>query len=71
MVPQLLIGGAIFSAGVVWERWRYRRLDTTHPQPGWQATGERFVDPETDALVEVWYDPVSGERHYLRVPPGG
>jgi hypothetical protein len=32
-----------------------------------QATGERFVDPEAQELVKVWYDLMRGERHYLRV----
>ena len=69
IVPHLAVGAAIFGAGVAWERWRYGALRTQRPEAHWQATGERFIDPETQALVEVWYDPRRGERHYLRVPP--
>ena len=32
-----------------------------------QPTGERFVDPTTGELMEVWYDPATGERSYVRV----
>ncbi|WP_043114028.1 hypothetical protein [Solimonas soli] len=69
IVPHLLVGALVFGAGVAWERWRYGALRTQRPEPHWQATGERFIDPETQALVEVWYDPRRGERHYLRLPP--
>lgn len=68
IVPHLLIGAAVFGAGVAWERWRYGVPRAQRPDPHWQATGERFIDPESGALVEVWYDPRDGARHYLRVP---
>lgn len=31
----------------------------------WQATDERFVDPETGRLVTVWFDPETGRRRYV------
>lgn len=56
--------GVLILLGTVFERWRYRAND---PRPGadWQPTGERFQDPETGKLVQVFYDPQSGERRYV------
>ena len=30
----------------------------------WERTRERFVDDETGKLLEVWVDPLTGERRY-------
>ena len=65
---QALVLGLLIVAGVGFERWRYTRL-TTVPGGRWQATGERFADPQSGAEVEVYYDPHTGERRY--VSPGG
>jgi hypothetical protein len=61
----LIVIGAIILLGTVFERWRYRQAP---PPPGarWERTAERFVDPTTGDTLEVHYDPVSGERRYLR-----
>ncbi|MGA7541095.1 MAG: hypothetical protein WBW93_20235 [Steroidobacteraceae bacterium] len=57
--------GAVVVLGTAFERWRYRN---TAPPAGarWERTGERFVDPATGDTMEVYYDPASGERRYLR-----
>jgi len=60
-----LIWGAIVVIAVLFERWRYRRLDDSGGVQ-WQRTGESFEDPETGETVEVLYDPASGERRYVR-----
>ena len=59
-----LVLGILTIAGTLFERWRYRKYE---PAPGgrWQATGERFADPTTGKDIEVFYDPVSGERRYV------
>ena len=61
---QALGVGIVIILGTLFERWRYthndRRLDAR-----WQATGERFADPVTGKNIEVFYDPVSGERRYV------
>lgn len=57
--------GLVLSAGIAWERWRYRRPETERPGTGWQRTGERVVDPESGRVTEVWYRPDSGERRYV------
>jgi hypothetical protein len=61
----LAIWGVIFAGGVLIERWRYKRLSADRPGRGWQATTERFVDPETGRLVTVFLNPATGERRYV------
>jgi len=60
---QALILGGVVIIGTVFER-RYRH-NKQQPDSGWQATGERFVDPTSGKSVEVYYDPHSGERRYV------
>ncbi len=58
----LFISGAAYTVGVAFERWRY-----TPPPPrigNWHATGERFLDPGSGKMVEVYFNPETGERHY-------
>jgi hypothetical protein len=62
---ELAIPGLLLIAAVLIERWRYRGLDRDRPGPDWQATGERFVDPETGKMVTVYYKPLTGERRYV------
>lgn len=60
-----LIWGCVLTIAVLFERWRYQRKE--HGDDGrWHGTGERFEDPETGKTVEVQYDPVSGERRYVK-----
>ena len=56
--------GILTILGTLFERWRYRKYEPA-PGGGWQATGERFADPTTGKDIEVFYDPVSGERRYV------
>lgn len=62
---QLLGAGLIVGGSLLVERWRYRRLGHRPPGPGWQETGERFVDPETGNRVSVYHNPATGERRYV------
>ena len=59
----LALGGVIVL-GTVFERWRYRP-GSARPGAAWQPTGERFEDPHTGKTMQVFYDPRSGERHYV------
>ena len=53
-----LIGlGTVFDAGYLAKRRDLRGA--------WQRTAEREVDHQSGQVLEVWYDPVSGERQYL------
>jgi hypothetical protein len=58
----LFVTGGAYSAGVMFERWRY-----SPPPPrigNWHSTGERFLDPASGKMVEVYFNPETGERHY-------
>jgi hypothetical protein len=65
LVIPLAVWGVIFAGGVLIERWRYQPLADGRPGRDWQATPERFVDPETGRLVTVFLNPATGERRYV------
>jgi hypothetical protein len=67
LVVYLAVNGVILVSAVLLERQRYRtRMD--RGQGHWQPTGERFVDPTTQRLMEVFYNRTTGERDYREVP---
>jgi hypothetical protein len=45
--------------------YKRRPLDAP-PGPEWKLTGERFVDPTSGEMLDVWQSPKSGERAYVR-----
>jgi hypothetical protein len=45
--------------------YKRRPLDAP-PGPDWTFTGERFLDPQSGAMLEVWYSSRTGERAYVR-----
>ncbi len=57
--------GLLLAGGILIERWRYKPTRKSRPDQPWQATGERFVDMETNTVVEVYFDPSTGERSYV------
>lgn len=59
----LFLEGCVLTLGIGLERWRYRSTANRH-RGTWQPTGERFVDPTSGELVEVYYNPETGERYY-------
>lgn len=61
---QALALGGLIVLGTVFERWRYRP-NRARSGATWEATGERFLDPQTRETVQVFYDPCSGERRYV------
>ena len=66
----LVVGGVVLAGSIVLERRGYRpRVDRARGR--WQLTGERFVDPSSGRLMEVRYNPDTGEREYVDVntPP--
>jgi hypothetical protein len=66
LVLYLAVNGFILVSAVLLERKRYRtQVDRT--QRLWHPTGERFVDPTTERLIEVFYNPATGERDYREV----
>ena len=72
----LMIAGALIIASLGLER-RYGRPGTPPrlEHSDWQLTNEKFVDDETGQALEVWMDPLTGERRYEpmgsdpRLPP--
>lgn len=64
-VAWALITGLLLSAGVGFERWRYKPPRRERPGPRWQRTQERCVDPLSGRVLTVYYDPASGERQYV------
>jgi hypothetical protein len=69
VVLRLAVPGLVLLFGLVFERWRYKSVTACRPGPGWVATDERFVDPESGKLVTVFYQPATGERRYVAGPP--
>lgn len=67
LVPQLLVGGLLVVVGLAVERWRYKPMLEGRPDPAWIESGERFIDPGSGQLIAVYFDPRSGDRHYLIV----
>ena len=59
---ELLALGVLGILGTLFERWRYRKR--LPPSARWEPTGERFEDPVSGEVMEVLYDPASGERRY-------
>jgi hypothetical protein len=45
--------------------YKLRPLDAT-PGPDWRFSGERFLDPSSGELLEVWSCPRTGKRAYVR-----
>ncbi|GEM_PF-243908 len=65
----LAISGALLLAATAFERGRYRpRVSSSSGR--WQLTGERFKDPSSGRLMEVRFNPETGERDYVEVESG-
>ncbi len=58
--PPALFGLVLIASALI-ER-RYRAAPT--PQAGWEPTPEKFFDDETGRLMQVWYNPATGQRDY-------
>ena len=62
--------GIFVALILIWFFFRsggYKRRPLEAP-PGrdWTFTGERFVDPSSGEMIEVWVHPPDGERAYVR-----
>jgi len=65
-IPLVIWGSILLLASLV-ENWRYKQLGQG-PKAGWELTDERFVNPETQQLVRVLFNPRTGERQYQADP---
>lgn len=63
----MVLWGAVLSAAVLFERWRYAASSSALAQH-WQATSERFIDPQSGQPMQVYYNPRTGERRYEPAP---
>ncbi len=63
LVIYLAINGLLIAGGILFERSGYRS-QVNRTRGKWQPTGERFNDPTTGQVVEVYYNPQTGERDY-------
>jgi hypothetical protein len=61
----VILASLIFPGG----GYKRRPLDAPSGQD-WTFTGERFLDPSSGELVEVWSRPRNGERAYVRARSG-
>lgn len=75
--------GLILSFAIAFERWRYaddasgleqghsvsRNREIAELGEEWEASEERFFDPETNRPMRVYYHRHSGERRYLCEAP--
>jgi len=74
MIPFLVPLGFFLALLPIWFFFRsggHKRGPLDAP-PGrdWSFTGERFLDPASGEMLEVWYCPRTGERAYVRAPAG-
>lgn len=60
-----LIASGVILAGTLFERVRYGAASRRPHEPGWHATGERFIDDASGAPMTVWYNAATGERRYV------
>ena len=63
LVIYLAINGLLIAGGILFERSGYRS-HVNRMQGKWQHTGERFNDPTSGQVVEVYFNPQTGERDY-------
>lgn len=64
VVAYLLVNGIGVTTAVLVERRGYRpRIDRDRGR--WERTGERFIDPSSGHLIEVLYNPQTGQRDYV------
>lgn len=61
-----LFWGVALVGGILFERFRYKRLEKRAPGAGWSRTTERFVDEDTGKIVTVYIRPETGERTYVQ-----
>jgi hypothetical protein len=62
----LVVTGVIVTLALVFERRGYRpRINRAEGK--WESTDERFIDPSSGHLIEVRYNPESGERDYVDI----
>jgi hypothetical protein len=67
-IPALILGCVIVVTAIA--EPVYGKLTGRPRAENWRLTGEKFIDPATGKLVEVWFDPKTGERRYVDAHEG-
>jgi hypothetical protein len=69
MMPFLPFGIFVFICliGIIFERVYYKKLERKPAGNDWVLTTERFIDPGSGQLVDVYILPATGERKYVEV----
>ena len=70
VLPVILWCAIVLAPFLIWLGFRsggYKRQALDAP-PGqdWSLTGERFLDPQSGEMLDVWYCARTGERAYVR-----
>ena len=68
-IPVLALGVLTLASFFLERRYGRQGRQRSVPHSDWKLTDERFIDDETGQPVEVWIDPLTGERRYE--PLGG
>jgi hypothetical protein len=63
-VGLMILGGVIIASVGLESRYGRPGAPTDVPPHAWELTNEKFVDDETGRVLEVWIDPLTGERRY-------
>lgn len=63
-VGLMILGGVIIASLGLESRYGRPGAPTNVPPHAWELTNEKFIDEETGQLLEVWIDPLTGERRY-------
>ena len=66
---ELSIGAGVILIGLLFEARRYLGRVTDPTSGGWQLTEEKFIDPATGHLMQVRFNPQTGERDYVDLGP--
>ncbi|HVX82537.1 MAG: hypothetical protein ACTHOR_13345 [Devosia sp.] len=60
-----VLWGVLGLVGTLYERLRYKPLESGPPLGNWEETSEKFVDGETGKTVTVYVERRTGERKYV------
>ena len=63
-IPLIILGVLLVGSLGLERRYGRPGKQRSVPHSDWQLTQERFIDEETGEAVEVWVDPLTGERRY-------
>jgi hypothetical protein len=61
----LCVIGAVLIFAALFERVTYKKLASRKPPPDFTPSAERFIDPATGRLVQVYVKLETGERVYV------